>query len=63
VLNGSGHEVDVATYVFYTQAFGGVPDYPASGPFPAWNQSATRGWFARALWVALDCYFSVDHVP
>jgi hypothetical protein len=57
VLNGTGHEQDVATYVHYTQALGGVPDYSAGGGFAAWDQSATRGWFARALWVALSSHF------
>jgi hypothetical protein len=63
VLTGTGHEQDVATYLFYTQGQGGVPDYPAAGGFPAWDQPATRGWFARALWAALDSYWSVDRVP
>ncbi len=63
VLVGTGHEQDVTTYIFYTQAFGGVPDYPAGGFFPAWEQPATRGWFARALWTALNSYFAVDRVP
>lgn len=63
VLNGTGHEQDVATFVFYTQNFGGVPDYPASGGFAAWNLQSTRGWFARALWAALNSYLSVDRVP
>jgi hypothetical protein len=63
VLTGTGHEQDVATFLFYTQTQGGVPDYPATGGFPAWDQAATRGWFARALWTALDSYWSVDRVP
>ncbi|HEY8602649.1 MAG TPA: S-layer homology domain-containing protein, partial [Thermomicrobiales bacterium] len=56
VLNGTGHEQDVATYIFYTQHGGGVPGYPVSGGFAAWNQPATRGWFAQALWAALNSY-------
>ena len=64
VLNGSGHDVDVATFIFYTEnGFGGVPDYPDTGPFPAAHQAATRAWFARALWNALNSYFSIDRVP
>jgi hypothetical protein len=63
VLTGTGHEADVATFVHYTQSVGGVPDYPVGGFFPAWNQPATRGWFARALWAALNSYWSVDRVP
>src|SRR5205807_368466 len=47
VLNGTGHEADVATFIHYTQAFGGVPGYPATGGFPGWDALATRGWFAQ----------------
>ncbi len=54
VLNGTGHEQDVSTYVYYTQALGGIPDHPTSGTFADWNRSATRGWFAQALWTALS---------
>jgi len=60
ILDGTGHEQDVATYIFYTQRVGGVPGYPASGGFGAWNQPATRGWFAQALWVALNSYAGSD---
>ena len=60
VLNGSGHEQDAATYAYYTQGRGGVPGYPPGGPFAAWNRPATRGWFAQALWVALDSYWGSD---
>lgn len=63
VLDGTGHEVDVATYLYYTQGFGGVPDYPATGGFPAVHDPASRAWFARALWTALDSHFSIDRVP
>ena len=63
VLDGTGHEQDVATYAFYTAGAGGVPDYPASGGFAAWDRPATRGWFARALWTALDSYLKVDRTP
>ena len=24
---------DVSTYIYYTQALGGIPDYPTSGTF------------------------------
>jgi hypothetical protein len=63
VLTGTGHEQDVATYIHYTQAQGGVPDYPDSGPFPVWNQPSTRAWFARALWAALSSHFTVTNLP
>ncbi len=52
------HAADVATFHFYTQAAGGVPAPPAD-----WNAGATRGWFARALWVALDSYWGADRMP
>ncbi len=50
----AGHRVDLATFVHYT---GALPDVPADQPFATWNQPANRGWFARALWQALDSYF------
>jgi hypothetical protein len=60
VLNGTGHEQDVTTFVAYTQSVGGVPDFPVNGGFPAWNQPTTRGWFARTLWAALNSYWGAD---
>ena len=56
----SGHRSDIATFVYYA---GALPDYPTNGPFPVWNQPATRSWFSRALYQALDSYFGVDRVP
>ena len=49
---------EVATFHHYTQARGGVPAPPAS-----WNAQATRGWFAMALWQALDSHWGIDRVP
>ncbi len=46
---------EVATFHFYT---GGIPIPPTD-----WNGGATRGWFAHALWTALDSYWGVDRVP
>jgi hypothetical protein len=63
VLNGTGHEEDVATYLHYTRARGGVPDYPEGGPFAAWDGPASRAWFARALWAALDSYWGAVPAP
>jgi hypothetical protein len=40
---------EFATYVYYT---GGI-----SAPPINWNAQATRGWFAMALWRALDSHF------
>ena len=46
------HATDIRTFAFYT---GGVPNPPAD-----WNAGATRGWFALALWAALDGYWGGD---
>ena len=46
---------NVATFNFYTQGQGGIPAPPAD-----WNAQAARGWFARALWAALDGYWGAD---
>jgi hypothetical protein len=60
----SAHLADVRTFYFYTKGavFGGVPDGPtaSNGGFGDWNSPSTRGWFARALWAAVNSYFSVD---
>ncbi|MFN8541912.1 MAG: PQQ-dependent sugar dehydrogenase [Thermomicrobiales bacterium] len=50
----AGHRIDLATFVHYA---GALPDVPADQSFATWNQPANRGWFARALWQALDSYF------
>lgn len=52
-LLGTGHEQDATTYWYYTEARGGVPDYPKAGRFPV-GEAAPRGWFARLLWTALQ---------
>ena len=40
---------------------GALPDYPNTGAdFTNWDQPSVRGWFARALWQALNSYFSAD---
>jgi uncharacterized repeat protein (TIGR01451 family) len=46
---------EVRTFHFYT---GGVPDAPTTAA--GWNGGANRGWFARALWAALDSYWGTD---
>jgi hypothetical protein len=51
----AAHQPDLRTFHHYT---GGIP-----APPPNWDASATRGWFARALWAALDSYWSIDRVP
>jgi hypothetical protein len=50
----AGHRIDLATFVHYA---GALPDVPTNQSFAEWNQAATRGWFARALWQALDSHF------
>ncbi len=50
----SGHRGDLATYVHYAAL---PPDTSAGAGWESWNRPATRGWFARALWQALDSYF------
>jgi hypothetical protein len=55
VLNGTGHEADVATYLHYVGGIAG-----ADGAWSGWDSAATRGWFAQALWDALDSYFGHD---
>ena len=42
----------IRTFAFYT---GGIPDPPGD-----WNAGASRGWFAAALWSALDSYWGTD---
>jgi hypothetical protein len=55
ILNNTGHEQDVATFVHYA---GNVPQGPATNqPWGAWNTDSSRGWFALALWQALDSYW------
>src|SRR6185369_3678068 len=41
----SGNRLDLLTYVHYA---GAVPDLPANGPFIGYDQSASRGFYARA---------------
>ncbi len=47
--------LEVRTYHHYT---GGVPAAPADAA--GWNAGATRGWFARTLWHALNAYWATD---
>ncbi len=60
VPTGSGHRSDLATYARYV---GGLPDVGAGASFPGWDQSSTRGWFARALWAALQTQFARSTLP
>ncbi|MGN6813950.1 MAG: glycosyl hydrolase family 8, partial [Thermomicrobiales bacterium] len=50
----SGHRLDLVTFV---RNAGPIPDRPANQPWTDWNTSASRGWFARVFWQALDSYF------
>ena len=61
VAPGSGHRVDLATYVHYAGLVRGTGS--ATGSFEGWDQPSSRAYFAFALWQALDSYFKVDRVP
>ena len=56
----AGHRIDIATYVRYV---GPPPDSDRSGAWAAWDRPATRGWFARALWQALDGTYGTPRTP
>jgi glucose/arabinose dehydrogenase len=47
----TGHRLDLVTYVRYV---GSLPDHPANANWASWSAPATRGWFARTLWQALE---------
>jgi hypothetical protein len=49
-----GHDRDVRTFLYY------VGSQPALPQDAGWNDGATRGWFAEALWAALDSYWGTD---
>ena len=53
----SGHRLDIATYVHYA---GLPPDTTSAAAWPTWDRPAARGWFAEALWRALDGHFGQD---
>jgi hypothetical protein len=56
-----GHRVDLETYLQYAGEVPGSPD--PHGPFVDYDQPSTRGWFALALWQALDSYWNTNAVP
>lgn len=45
---------EAKTFAYYT---GGLPALPNG---KGWNDGATRGWFAQALWQALNSYWGID---
>ncbi len=53
----SGARADLATYVAHA---GPLPATSAAAPWPAWDEPASRAWFAQALWAALG---GVDAAP
>ena len=59
----SGHREDLATYAAHAGALPGTVATEAWGGGTGWDQPATRGWFAQALWQALDSQWDVDRVP
>ena len=50
----SGHRQDLATYTHYA---GALPGRQATGSWDDWGGYTSRGWFAQALWRALDSDF------
>ncbi|MFN8516885.1 MAG: MBG domain-containing protein [Chloroflexia bacterium] len=50
----TGHDRDMRTFLFYVGSIPGLPEEAS------WNDGATRGWFARVLWAALDSYWGSD---
>ncbi len=56
----SGHREDLATYAHYA---GMIPGTTSTAAWPAWERPATRGWFALALWQALDSRFNGPPAP
>ena len=50
VTLASGHRLDLLTYVHYA---GAIPNQPPTAPWAAWDQPATRAWFAQALYQAV----------
>ncbi len=61
VLNGTGHEADVTTYVHYVGHQ--IPGATAGQSWTDWNTPAARQWIAQVFWLALDSHFNVDRVP
>jgi hypothetical protein len=60
VLVGSGHRLDLVTFVQYA---GAVPGQSQNQAWTDWDQPASRGWSAAILWQAYSSYFVVNHVP
>jgi hypothetical protein len=51
----SSHRLDLVTFV---QHAGPLPQFADSAPLSAWDQPATRGWYAAALLQALESRFA-----
>jgi len=57
----SGHRADIATYVANA---GRLPGSSSTGQqWPGWDQPSTRGWFAVALWQALNPSVGTPPIP
>jgi len=56
----TGERLDLVTFVKYA---GDLPGLPSSGAFTGYDQAATRGFFARALFQAYSAYFSLNRIP
>lgn len=62
VPTSSGHRLDLVTFV---QNAGAIPDRPTNGAaaWGDWSTPASRAWFARVLWQALDATFGFNPGP
>lgn len=56
----TGERLDLVTFV---KNAGDLPGLPSSGAFTGYDQAATRGFFARALFQAYSVYFGLNRIP
>ena len=56
----TGARLDLVTFV---KNAGDLPSLPSNGAFTGYDQAATRGFFARALFQAYSAYFSINRIP
>ncbi len=56
----SGARLDLVTFV---KNAGDAPGLPSTGAFTGYDQAATRGFFARALFQAYSAYFGINRIP
>ena len=56
----TGERLDLVTFV---KNAGDLPGLPSGGAFTGYDQAATRGFFARALFQAYSAYFGLNRIP